>query len=307
MGHRHLPNKFPMFETGQDQNRNYNTAEQPYIHMGRAAAPENGPSIHPMENTLASGVHYASQWDPESRPNDYSSSNFSMEVPHVRAVVSDSSYNPFPYLPAAGGFYLPPENNAGHAHSSYHNRNTFDEVDGGLLDPTMGVGRGPFKRKSPGISVACERGSTSRFYSAGSSSSSSEFQPEKPTSDYHIYPSGPIGLPHYTGGSLSIAGEDSLRNVRSRSRLDLELNPRRTHLSSYSSHHTYSTTNLVNHPGTVDLSSLNVDAATYEQNRISLSPAARGRYLASETSGLSHETNQFFLGGSTAGDWWMPP
>lgn len=261
MGHRNMSNKLPMFEIDQEQNRNI-ASEQPYIYTGRTVAPDTGPPIHPTENMLSNQVHSTSQWDSGWRPNDHSSSNFGMEVAHSRA-----SYNPFPYMPSTGG-----------VHSNYYNGHSFDTIEGGLP-------QGPFKRKSPtpGISVACERGSTSRFYDAGSSSSSYEFQPEKRSSDYHIYPSGPIPLPNYIGGSPSIASEDSLRNVRSRSRLNLEPNPR--------SHH-YRPTNLINH--TVE------PAATREQNRLPVPPVACERFLTPETSGLCHVMNRFSVGGSAS-------
>uniref|UniRef100_A0A5B7API0 RING-type E3 ubiquitin transferase n=2 Tax=Davidia involucrata TaxID=16924 RepID=A0A5B7API0_DAVIN len=300
MGHRHFSNSFNTFEMDQGHNQNHLTAEESYyIHMARAVAPENGSFVYPMDNTLRSGVHSASQWNLENRGNEYPSSNFSMEAPHLQPSFSGPSYDPFPHSSLAGNLHLTPENNIGHAHSSYHNRHTIHEIEGGLLDPTMGSGRGPFKRKSPGVSVASEGGSTSRFYTPGSSSGSSELLLEKPTPGYQYIPSGPIGLPQYRSGSLSIAGEDSLRNVRSRSRIDLAANPTRTQLSSYSYHY-HSTTNPTNYSGAVDLTNMN--ATTRQLNTIPLSTAAHGMIQTSDTNGLNHETNQFhFMRGSAAG------
>jgi E3 ubiquitin-protein ligase Arkadia len=170
----------------------------------------------------------------------------------------------FPHFSAGGNFYPPPELNAAQVHSNQYNRHSIDVVEGGLLDQTMSTGRGPFKRKGTGVSTSRERGGTSGIYSAGSTSNSFELHHEKPTSDYrNNFDSS--GLPPYTSSSLSIGCEDSPRNVRSRSRLDLEPNPRRTHLLSYSSHPFSSTSHLRNHPGPVDASNLNADITAYEQ------------------------------------------
>ncbi|CAK7325488.1 unnamed protein product [Dovyalis caffra] len=182
-------------------------------------------------------------------------------------------------------------------HSSTYFRHAIHEVEGGLLDHTMSTGRGPFKRKSPGVSASWERGGTSSIYGAGSSSNSFELHHEKPNSDSRNYVSDSSGLPPYIGSSLSIGGEDSSRNVRSRSRLDLEPNPRRTHLS-YSSHPFSSTSHLRNHPGPVDVSNLNTDRTVYEQNHIGVPPPAHGRFHTSANNSLSHEMNQHYAGGN---------
>ncbi|XP_028089750.1 E3 ubiquitin-protein ligase MBR2-like isoform X1 [Camellia sinensis] len=299
MEHRHFPNSFRT-EMEQGHDRNHLTSEQPYIHMGRAVAPENGSLVYPMDNMLRGGVHCASPWNSESRANEYPSSSFSMEVSHFQPAFSGPSYVPFPQPSAAGNLYLTPENNSGHAHSNYNDRCNIHENEHGLLDSVTGSVRVPFKRKSPGISVACERGSTSRFYGAGSSSSSSELPQEKPTSNHQNIPFGQIGLPHYGGGSLSISGEDSLRNVRSRSRLDLEANPMQTHLPSYSSHHYNSTTHPSNYHGATDLTNMNSDGTTQQWNFNTLSHPAHGMIQTSAegTNGLSNESNQLLVTGS---------
>ncbi|XP_075670340.1 uncharacterized protein LOC142640133 [Castanea sativa] len=175
---------------------------------GRAVAPENGSIVYPMENTLMSGVYYASYRNLECRPVQHSLSGVRVEGPHFPVADSRSSCDPFPHSPA----YLHPENSASHAHLSYYNGHNIQEVQGGVLDPTMGTGRSPFKRKSPGLSLACDRGSTSRFYVAGSSSGSSESHPGKSTSDCQNYTSSSFGFPPYRGGSPLFGSEDSLRN-----------------------------------------------------------------------------------------------
>ncbi|CAK9136149.1 unnamed protein product [Ilex paraguariensis] len=217
-----------------------------------------------------------------------------MEAPHFQPAISGPTFNPFSHSTVPGNMYLAPENNAGHAHVSYYNRQVMPEIEGGLIDSTMSAGRGQFKRKSPAISGPFERASSIRFYGPGSSSGSSQMLPEQPTSDCHIIPSGPLGIPQYRGSSLLI------RNVRSRSRLDFEPSTVRTHISSYSSGHYDSTTHPTNHSGTVDLGNLNAEATTREWNGIPFSAAACGRIPTSDMGRLSHETNPFLVGGSTA-------
>lgn len=211
---------------------------------------------------------------------EHSSTNIRLEGPQVHPSLSGPSPDIIPHFPAGGSFYPAPESNAGHAHTSHYNRHIIHEVEGGLLDRTMDTRRGPFKRKSPGISVSWERGSTSNICGAGSSSNSLEPHPEKPTSGYRSHSSSSIGLPSYVGASLSIGAEDSPRNVRSRCRLDLDSNPRRN-LPGYSSQPCYPASHLQNHPGPVDVANFNADSAAYEQSSIGVSPSAHESFQSS--------------------------
>ena len=245
---------------------------------GRAVSQENGSFSHPINPPSIDGPSCASRRNLENRALEHSSTYFRSEGPQVHAPLSAPRHDVFPHCPAGGSFYPPPELDATHVHSNHHNRHGIHEGEGGLLDHTMSAGRGPFKRKSPGVPTSWERGGTSSMYSAGSSSNSFELHHEKPTSDYRNYFSESSGLPPYMGSSLSIGGEDPPRNVRSRSRLDLEPNPRRTHSSSYTSHPFSSTSHLRNHPGPVDVANLNADRTAYEQNQIGVPPPAHGRF-----------------------------
>ncbi|KAF5959527.1 hypothetical protein HYC85_000736 [Camellia sinensis] len=287
MDHRHFPNSSRMV-TDRGHDGNHLTGEQSYIHMGRTAALENG-SLH---NFLLSGIQKPEPFHIllQISARKYHLSN---------QLFSGPSYVPFPQSSAAGNLYLAPQNNAGHAHSNYYGSCNIHENERGLLDSATGSVRGSFKRKGPAISEACERGSTGRFYGAGSSSSSSVLSLEKPPPDYQNVPSGHIGLPHYGGGSLSIAGEDPVRNVRSRSGLDWEANPMRTHSSSHSSHPYHSTIHSSSYRGAVGMTSMNVtDETTPEWNFNTLPPSAPGRIRTAGTNGLGHESNQFLERGS---------
>lgn len=290
------PSQF--FEMEQDWSHGHPAAGQSYVHMGRAISQENGSFSHPINPPSIDGPSCASRRNLENRALEHSSTYFRSEGLQVHTPLSAPRHDVFPHCPAGGSFYPPPELDATHVHSNHHNRHGIHEGEGGLLDHTMSAGRGPFKRKSPGVPTSWERGGTSSMYSAGSSSNSFELHHEKPTSDYRNYFSESSGLPPYMGSSLSIGGEDPPRNVRSRSRLDLEPNPRRTHSSSYTSHPFSSTSHLRNRPGPVDVANLNADRTAYEQNQIGVPPPAHGRFHTSENNSLSHEMNQHYAGGN---------
>ncbi|XP_024462729.1 uncharacterized protein LOC112328435 [Populus trichocarpa] len=241
MGHKQMFNTSQYFEIEQDWSHGHPASGQSYVHMGRAVSQENG-------SFFSSDQSYFNK----------------SEGPQVYTPISGPPHDVFPHFSAGGNFYPPPELNYAQVHSNQYNRHGIHVVEGGLLDQTTSTGRGPFKRKGTGVSTSRERGGTSGIYSAGSTSNSFELHHEKPTSDYrNNFDSS--GLPPYMSSSLSIGCEDSPRNVRSRSRLDLEPNPRRTHLLSYSSHPFSSTSHLRNHPGPVDASNLNADITAYEQ------------------------------------------
>lgn len=227
-----------------------------------------------------SGVYSDPQWNLEVRENEYASSSFSREVQNFPPDFPVHSYNPYSHSAAAGNLFMHPESNARNMHSSYYNRQNIHDVEGGIPDPSIGTGRGSSKRKSPAGPAfygPFEGGSTSRSYDLGSSSSSSQMLPEKPNSDYQSISLGPIGLPQHRGSGLSIAGEDSSRNVRSRSTLDVEPNTTRPHLSSYPSHLYHSTTLPTNPSVTVNLGSLNAGSTSQERNHRPFSAAAPGR------------------------------
>ncbi|XP_042952427.1 probable E3 ubiquitin-protein ligase RHG1A isoform X3 [Carya illinoinensis] len=262
---------------------------------GRGATPENGSVVYPMENTL-SGVYCSPYQNMEYRPVQHSLLSARMEGPQFRVAGSGASYDPFLHSTAPGSSYMVPENSAGHAHMNYYNSHTTQEVESALLDPTMGTGRNPFKRKSPDLSLGCETGSTSRFYATGSSSSSSESQPEKSTSDYRHLSSSSIGLPHYRGGNFPFGSEDALRNVRSRSRLDVDPMGR-SYISNQSFHHYRPMSHLTSHSGTVGNTNINADVNTHDQNHVTPPPAAHQRLPISETIVINHEMNQFLVGG----------
>ncbi|KAA8518771.1 hypothetical protein F0562_016455 [Nyssa sinensis] len=290
MGHRHLFNTAQMFEADNDQSWNHLHAEQPYVHLARAGAAENSSLVYPVENMSIDGVHYASHWNPAPSSNGYSSSH-NVELPHYQPDALGPSRDPFLHPSAAGSFCMVPENYAHHASSSNYGGQTFPGVEGGFVDLTMGNGRGPYKRKSPGVPAVCERGSTSRYYNAGSSpdlSMSSDIWQEKPNPDSHHTPwDCPTMGPSYRGSNLSIGGEGTLRNVRS-------------HLSSNPPLPSYTAGHMTDHSSSVELLGQSSNASTREWNHIHVSPAAHGRIPVSGTNVFSHDTDHFIIGSSNA-------
>ncbi|OMO73531.1 Zinc finger, RING-type [Corchorus olitorius] len=250
------------------------------------------------------GVHFSSHWNPVPRSSGYATSSHNVEAPQYQPDASGPSHDLFLHPSVPGAFGPAPENYVHHASSSNYDRQSFHGIEGGLVDLTMGGGRGPHKRKSPGVPSVCERGGSSRYVSAGSSSDlpiSSEFWQEKPNIDpQHMHWDHVAMPPSYRGNGLSIRGEGSMRNVRSRPALDLEPNLVRTHLSSNPSYTSYSTSHPVEHSTSVDLSiqSSNALSREWEWGQLRVSPG-HGRIQASDSSVFNHETNHF-LGGSSA-------
>ncbi|KAK3038425.1 hypothetical protein RJ639_030591 [Escallonia herrerae] len=213
-------------------------------------------------------------------------------MPHYQPEASGLSRDPCLHPSTPGSFCMVPENYGHHASSSNHAGQTFHGVEDGFFEHTMGSGRGPYKRKSPGVPAVRERGSTSRYHDASSSNvpMSSDLWQEKPNGDFHQTPWEHSGIsPGYRGSSLSIGGESTLRNVRSRAAFDLETNVARTHLSSSSSRHSHSRSQPADHSRSADLLSQNSNASTQEwnPNPALISPASH------DANAFSHETNHF--------------
>ncbi|KAK4583300.1 hypothetical protein RGQ29_026191 [Quercus rubra] len=301
MGHRHLFNASQMFENEHDQNWNHMHTDQHLMHLARAGTSDNGSFFYPAENMPVDAVHFASHWGPAPRSTGYPSSSHNVDVPPYQPDASGPSHDPFMHVSTAGTFSTAPDTYAQHASSSNYERQSFHSVEGSFIDLTMGSGRGPHKRKSPGIPPVCERGSSSRYYNAGSSSDlpiSSELRMDKPSIDSQHMPWDHINMaPIYRGSGLSIRGEGSLRNVRSRPALDLESNLARTHLSNNPSHPSYSASHPVDHSSNVDLSVQGSSALTRDWGHISASPVP-GRVLVSDTGSFNHDTNHFLVGSS---------
>ncbi|XVE61732.1 hypothetical protein DITRI_Ditri06bG0063300 [Diplodiscus trichospermus] len=302
MGHRQLFGTSQMFENENEQGWNHMHTEQPYANLVRSSATEHGSFFCPVENMSVDAVHFSSHWHPVPRSSGYATSSHNVEAPHYQPDTSVPSHDIFPHPSPPGAFVAAPENYMHHASSSNYDRQTFHGIEGGFVDLTMGGGRGPHKRKSPGVPSVCERGGSSRYVGAGSSSDlplSSDFWQDKPNIDHQHMNWDHVAMPpSYRGNGLSIRGEGSMRNVRSRPALDLESNLVRTHLSSNPSQTSYSTSHPVDHSSSVDLSGQSSNALSREWGHFRMSPS-HGRVQASDSSVLNQEINHL-LGGSSA-------
>ncbi|KAG8648525.1 hypothetical protein MANES_08G004902v8 [Manihot esculenta] len=207
--------------------------------------------ISHAESMPLDGVHFASQRNPAPMSNAFISSSHSAEVSYYQPDAAGPSHDPFLHSSTVGTFCAVPEN----------------------------------------LPSSCEGGSTSRFYGAGSSSDPSvpsELRLEKPNLDPQYMVWECITMTPGHRGNLSIGPESSIRNVRSRPALDIEINLSRTHLSNNSSHNSYHA---------VDFSSQSSSAMTHNWCHTRTSTAS-GRMLVSDANGYTHETNHFLVGSS---------
>ncbi|XP_022634928.1 probable E3 ubiquitin-protein ligase HIP1 isoform X2 [Vigna radiata var. radiata] len=271
---------------------------------GRTGTSENGSFIYPPDNMSIDNISFPSHWNSSTRSNGYASSGHNIDVPPHQPDASGTSNNDhFVHSSNAGAFFTVSDNHV-HQPSSNYDRHTFN-VDSSFVDLTMGSGQGPHKRKSPGISPVYERGSTSRYFNAGSSSDlpiSSELWQDKPNIDsQYMHWDHFTMTPTFRGSGLSVKGEGSLRNVRSRSALDLDSNPSRTHLSTNHSHTSYPTLPPVDHSSLVDVSG-QTSTLTRDWSQMNI-PPANGRVLLPDTSAFGLETSHFLVGsGATVGN-----
>ncbi|XVF76473.1 hypothetical protein PTKIN_Ptkin13bG0269200 [Pterospermum kingtungense] len=304
MGHRHLFGTSQIFEGEHEQDWNHIHTEQPYANLVRASTTEHGSFFCPAENMSVDTVHFSSQWNHVPRTSGYATSSHNVEAPPYQPDISNTSHNHFLHPSVPGAFVAAPENYMHHASSSNYERQNFHGIEGGFVDLSMGGGRGPHKRKSPGVPSVCERGGSSGYVGAGSSSDlplSSDFWQEKPNIDPQCMHLDHVAMPpSYGGNGISIRAEGSMRNVRSRPALDLEPNIVRVHLSGNPSHTSYSTSHQVDHFSSLDLSgqSSNALSRDWEWSHLRMTPS-HGRIQASDSSIFNHETNHF-LGGSSA-------
>ncbi|XP_028793080.1 probable E3 ubiquitin-protein ligase RHG1A isoform X2 [Neltuma alba] len=239
MGHRHLYSMSQMFGSEQEQNWNYMHTDQ---HNGRGSASENGSFIYPLENMPIDGSSLAASWNNAAMSNGYASSSINIELPPRQSDASRSSHDHYLRSSNPGAFFAVSENYA-HQPSSNCDRQAFHVADGDFFDFTMGSGRGPHKRKSPGIPSVCERGSTSRYFSAGSSTDlpiSSEIRQEKPSLDSQFLPWDHVTMtPPFRGSGLSIRESSGYNHEPSRLLVGSGVSNASVDAGSY--HHEYDT------------------------------------------------------------------
>ncbi|XP_060201592.1 probable E3 ubiquitin-protein ligase ZFP1 isoform X2 [Lycium barbarum] len=264
MGHRNSFNMSQIFETEDDQR--WNHPEQPPLPFARAGAPESSNLVYPVDSMSIDGTHHPAQGSHASRPSGYSSSNPNMEIPHCQPQVQGPLHDPFLHSGTGGGFHMIHESYPHQASSSSHGGQTYHGVDGGLVDLTMGSGRGPYKRKSPSIPAGGESGSTSRYFDAGSSSdlpSDSWHEKQNPDSHYTSW-----GLhPSYRG---------------------------RAHTTSTPPHHSNSSRTSTDYCSSVNYLAPSSNSSAREWNHAVMPPAAaHGRNFPPDTSFYCYDMNHY--------------
>ncbi|OWM69731.1 hypothetical protein CDL15_Pgr025580 [Punica granatum] len=301
MGHRHLFGTPQMFENDHDQSWNMH-AEHPYGHIARGNVGENGAFFYPVENVSSEGLQFTSHWNSAPRSNGYIPIGQNDQLQPCQPDAPGPSQDPFIPRSNVATFGPVPENYFPHASSSNYDRQTPYAVEGGgFTDIAMDSGRAHQKRKSPGIPAVCERGNTSRYYSGGTSSdvpAFSEYRQDMSSVDAQHLPWDHIaaGNPGYRSNSHSVRSECSLRNVRSRSGIDLESNSLRSHLPDNPPLNSFAASHPIEHSSLVDIPGPSSNALTTEWSHANLSPA-HGRILLPDPRGFSHESNHF-SGGS---------
>lgn len=258
---------------------NHSPAEQPCIPMVRTVATDNGPFVTPMDHMLRNGVHSNSHWELGGSSNEHHSTYISMEAQHLPPPFSRPPVDPYSHSSTNGNISLAPVGPVGHIHYNHHNIPSVGGV-------TAGNG-GPYKRKIPSIS----EGSSSSFYGAGSSSSPQMFT-EKPAVDRY-------DLPPYRGSNLSIDDQDLMRNVRSRSRSELEPCAPRNYAPSYASHYYQPITQSANYSFPVQPVNQSADVASREWNSVSYAASSHGRAPPPDINWPRREASQFYAGGSS--------
>ncbi|KAL8145814.1 hypothetical protein AgCh_003818 [Apium graveolens] len=298
MGHRHFPNlpNMPGFNNGGHGNNHQ--PQQSYHPTEVPAVTGNGSFVSPLSNLSRGGVRCDHQWNTEDRLHEYPSQSFYWEEHSLPPLSSGNSYYSYYDQAAARNLYMDPhpDRHASQMNASNYNIQSSHDFEGVIPYPLRGGERGSYKRKHPE--------DASRSYGVGSSSSSSQLQIEKPNSEYEGISLRPSSLHQHRGSGLRVSSEDSVRNVRSRSRLDADPILVRTHFSSHPSQHYHSATFQTHPPGRLNLSSSNADQERPEWNYTPLPSSAAalatGRGSIAGHSGVNPPTSQYIVGGSAS-------
>nr|GEW46433.1 hypothetical protein [Tanacetum cinerariifolium] len=271
-----------MLEAEDDQS--WNLAENAFMHTARNEAGENSLLTHPTDNMSIDGAQYT-HCTHAPMSSGYSSTSHNIQFPHYQQDIagpSDLSMHTF-------SSYIAPDDYRNQASSSNFNGNPFNEED--LFDIRVGTGRVHYKRKSPGIPDG-----VNRYNEAGSSSDVNMLtEPWQETAslnflhppwDYHTTNND------HRGNGLSIGGESSLRNVRSRSAFDVETNNERTYLPNNLARDFYTTSRPMDVSPSVDLMGQGLNGFTREWNPTRMSSSTH------DNTTQNFELNPFLEGSS---------
>ncbi|XP_076926527.1 uncharacterized protein LOC143589729 [Bidens hawaiensis] len=266
MEHRHMPDQLMIPQRYQHEN-NHPPVEQPYIPMVRGVGKENGHFVTPMYHPTRGGPNSNSHWDLRGRSNEYHSSNFSMEIQHFPPPFIRPPFDPYTHTSTNGNTSFAPVGPVGHIGSA---------------------SGGPRKRKT----YDAYEGSSSRFYGAGSSSSS-HVPVQEPAVD------GFSWTPH-RGSNLSINGQDLMRNVKRRYDPELEPCVTSAHVPDYGSRFYQPTTHSANYSVPVHPVNLSADVTGQAWNIVSYGASFHQRTPHPDLNDPRREASQFYAGGSSS-------
>jgi hypothetical protein len=289
MGHRHFLGSSQFFDDEHDQGWNHTHPEHPYSSQATSGTSENRSHVYPAENMLNEGMPVSSHWNSSPGPNAYTDSGHSVERPHYNPGVSGPSHDPS-VNSTVPTFSAPHENYVTFASSSSYNSHTWSNAS--YVDhQSMESVRGAQKRKRPCPSSIYEMGSSSQYHGDRTPADThfpSELHLGKSiTHDHDPHYMPWLMNPTYRSNNLSIRGESSSRNVRSRPTLDSETSlgrnnlPRSLSLDSHSTHH-----HSVDHYGSGQFPG-QTSHGNKDWNCARLSPVLR------DINGFSPETNNF--------------
>ncbi|GER43476.1 RING finger protein [Striga asiatica] len=246
MGHRHMLNAPNILET--DSGQEWNHSEQPFMPTTIAGASGSSPLVYPTVNIQGGPFSLST---PTSNGNHWSILN--AQSTHNETEASDPPHDHFLHKPADTNSHLVPTN---YLHGDFNNQ-TLSKVSQ--------------KRKNPYVPQISEMGSTSRYYDAGSSSNLHlPAVPYQENQNVDSYPTTWKYPPGYVLNSLSIGGESTPRNVRSRGNADVEIR----------------SSNFLN-----PFSSQSSDQNTLLGLSGSIPQAGQGVAMASGTSSFAHDPN----------------
>ncbi|CAN7007140.1 unnamed protein product [Brassica rapa subsp. trilocularis] len=278
MGHRHFPGSSQFFDDDEhDQGWNHIHPEHPYTSLERSGTSENDrPHAYLAENLLSEGVPVSSHWNSSIGPSAYTAPGHGVERPHYNPGTSAPPHVPF-MSSAVATFSAPHETYVTSASASNCNSHTWSNDS--YADLPMENVRGALKRKAPYDASNYEMGSSSHYHGDRASSDMhfpSELHMGKSiTHDHDPHYMPWLMDPTHRSNNLSIRGESSSRNVRSRPTLDLE-----TGLDSHPTHHN------VEHPSSGQFPG-QASHRDKEWNYPRLSPVPGG------INGFSPETSNF--------------
>ncbi|KAK9072775.1 hypothetical protein SSX86_009210 [Deinandra increscens subsp. villosa] len=264
MGHQHHFSPSYVLETENDQNWNF--GENTHVHSG--------------DDMLIDGAQYT-HCNHTPTFNGYSSIPHNLQIPNYQQSVagpSDLSIRPQSHTPSA---YIAPEDYRNQASSSNYSGNPFNEED--LFDIRVGNARVQYKRKSPGVPDGPSSSNVAMVNEPWPASQTTNFL-HTPW-DYHTTHTN----------DLSIGGENSSRNVRSRSTFNSETISARNYLTNNMSHDFNTNSQPMDVSPSINLNPNYMSSAAHDNINYESNPFLEGNSNRSSSMVISQQNNNHVL------------